>query len=242
MARTLSTVAAAALLLAAACGDDDDGDPAVEGMVLVRGQLAAADLADARAAHDAIAQQGEAAAREAGDIAHQVLLGTDMLDSTPDEFLALDRWTDLEAMTAFYADPELAEAFGALFAAPPTIEFFVRAPDWESWGEMDSGEPFDPYFVHLALGRLAAADGEAAQQAHDQVAQGGRQPSIDAGNVGHIVFLGHDDPRQFVAVDIWSAGEPIEPFYTSPMFRQAFEPLFSSVSEPVYRSTDWHQW
>ena len=31
-------------------------------------------------------------------------------------------------------------------------------------------------------------------------------------------------------------------FVSNPMFRQAFEPLFSSVSEPVYRSTDWYQW
>jgi quinol monooxygenase YgiN len=232
----------ALLATANACGDDNDGRAAVEGMVLVRGQLAAADMAAARAAHDAIAEQGESAARDAGDIAHQVMLGTDLLDSTPDEFLAIDRWTDLEAMTAFYADPELQEAFGSLFAAAPSLEFFVRAPDWVSWGEMNSGEAYDPYFVHLALGELAADDVDTARQAHDQVAEGGRQPSIDAGNVGHIVFLGLDDPRRFVAVDIWSSGDPIEPFYQNPMFRQAFEPLFSSVSEPVYRSTDWHQW
>ena len=31
-------------------------------------------------------------------------------------------------------------------------------------------------------------------------------------------------------------------FVSNPMFRQAFEPLFSSVSEPVYQSTDWYQW
>jgi quinol monooxygenase YgiN len=243
--RNLRPVMCAALLATAvACDDDDDdgGDESAEGMVLVRGMLASADLAEAQATHDGIAQQGEAASREAGDIAHQVLLGTSMLDSTPGEFLAIDRWTDLDAMVAFYADPELQEAFGSLFAEPPSVEFFVRAPDWEVWGEMDAGEPFDPYFFHLALGSLADDDGEAAQAAHDQVAAGGKQPSLDAGNVGHIVFLGLEDPQRFVAVDIWSVGEPIEPFYSNPMFRQAFEPLFSSVSEPVYQSTDWYQW
>lgn len=242
--RTLRAVMCAALLAAAVgCGEgDDDGDPAVEGMVLVRGQLATGDLAAAQATHDAIAQQGEAAARDAGDIAHDVLLGTDLLDSTPNEFLAIDRWTDLDAMVTFYADPQFQEAFSALFAAPPSVEFFVRAPAWETWGEMDAGDPFDPHFVHLAVGSLADGDVEAAQEAHDRVAAGGKQPSIDAGNVGHIVFLGLEDSQRFVAVDIWSVGEPIEPFYTSPMFRQAFEPLFSSVSEPVYQSTDWYQW
>ena len=38
------------------------------------------------------------------------------------------------------------------------------------------------------------------------------------------------------------ARAPIVPVYTSPDFQAAFAPLFSSVSEPVYQSTDWHQW
>ena len=28
----------------------------------------------------------------------------------------------------------------------------------------------------------------------------------------------------------------------NPQFVEAFAPLFESVSQPVYRSTDWHQW
>lgn len=236
------TLAITAVVLAAAAGCGDDDEPAIEAMALVRGQLASGDMEEAKAAHDAVAQAGEADSRAAGDYAHDVLLGTTWLDSVENEFLAIDRWDDAEAMQAFYADPEVQQAFGGLFAGPPSIEYFVRAPEWESWGEMGSGDSFDPYFFHLALGALADPDTEAAQTAHDQVAAGGKQPSLDAGNVGHIVFLGLEDPRRFVAVDIWSVGEPIEPFYSNPMFRAAFEPLFSSVSEPVYRSTDWYQW
>lgn len=236
--------AAFVLLLAIATGcDDGDAAPApVETLAVVRGRLASTDMDQARAAHDAIAQQGEQQARDAGDIAHDVLLGTTYLDSIENEFLALDRWTDADAMRAFYGDPEFQQAFATLFAEPPTIEYFALAPDWEVWGDMDAGETFDPYFFHLALGTLAEADTAAAQAAHDQVASGGKQPSIDAGNVGHIVYLGLDDPQRFVAVDIWSVGDPIEPFYSNPMFRQAFEPLFASVTEPVYQSSDWHQW
>ncbi len=220
-------------------GVDADG----EFIVIVRGQLVDADDLDAaQAAHDAIAMQGEAAAVAAGDFAHDVLLGMTILDSTENEFLAIDRWDDAQAMRDWYADPALQEAFGSLFAAPPQLQYFELAPDWVNWGGMDAGDAFDPYFFHLAIGVLAETDGEAARAAHDAVASGGMEPSIAAGNVAHVVYLGLDDPRQFVGVDIWSVGEPIEPFYSSRQFQAAFGPLFESVSEPVFQSTDWYQW
>lgn len=246
--RRAITMTALALVMAACSDDDDDpgdgGDPAepTEFAAVVRGTLAADDVEEAQQAHDPIAEGGEAAAREAGDIAHTVLLGTTLLDSIENEFMAIDRWTDRDAMEAFYADPEVQAGLGPVFAGAPTIEFFGLAEGWETWGDMRSGEAHDPYFVHLALGELADDDPVAAQAAHDQVAAGGKQPSIDAGNVAHVVYLGLDDPQRFVAFDIWGVGEPIEPFYTNPDFRAAFEPLFSSVSEPVFESTDWYQW
>ena len=210
---------------------------------LVRATLVDAnDLAKAKATHDQIASGAEQSARAAGDIAHDALLGTTMLDSVPNEFLAIDRWNDEAAMKAFYADPNVQKGFAPLFAKPPTIEYFVQVPDWVSWGDMDSGDAFDPYFFHLALGTLADSDVEKSKAAHDKVATAGKQPSIDAGNVAHVVYLGTDDSRRFVAVDIWSKGDPIVPFYTSDEFKAAFAPLFSSVTQPVYQSTDWHQW
>ena len=63
-----------------------------------------------------------------------------------------------------------------------------------------------------------------------------------AGNLAHVVFLGLEDRRRFLAVDIWGNSEIIEPFYTDPMFVMFFAPLFESVTQPVYVSTDWYQW
>ena len=71
--------------------------------------------------------------------------------------------------------------------------------------------------------------------AHDAVAAGGMEPSIDAGNVAHVVYLGLEDRKRFLAVDIWQSDENIEAFYTNPMFVQVFAPLFSSISQPVLR-------
>jgi quinol monooxygenase YgiN len=223
-------------------GGGAGGGASLEYAAMIRGTLADGNLEQAKAAHDAIAEGGQRAAMAAGDIAHDVLLGTTLLDSTENEFFAFDRWTDAEAMQAFYADPEVAAAFGSLFAAPPTVEYLAFHPEWVSWGDMESGDASDVYWFHLADGVLADKDPESAQAAHDQVAAGGKDPSIQAGNVAHLVFLGLDDPSRFVAVDIWGSAANIEAFYTNPDFVKAFAPLFESVAEPVYQSTDWYQW
>jgi len=220
---------------------DDAGTPHIYAAV-IRGRLAASDLAMAKIAHDMIAGGGEPSARAAGDIAHDVLLGTTLLDSTENEFLAIDRWTDSSAMLAFYSDPTIGAAFGSLFAAPPSIEFFEQAPDWAHWGTMESGDVADPYYWHFALGTLASTDPDTNRTAHNAVASGGMAPSIAAGNLAHVVFIGLTDARRFLAVDIWGSPDNITPFYTNPDFVAAFAPLFESVTQPVYESTDWHQW
>lgn len=226
-----------ACVVAALCSCTDS--PSTEYAAVVRGTLFTSDLAQARAMHDQIAQAGQATAMARGDFAHDVLLGTSLLDSTPNQFLAIDRWTDREAMEAFYANPA---GIGALFASPPSIEFFVAQDDWVQWGTMQSGHVFDPSFIHFALGDLAQPDESVNRAAHDQVASGGKEPSLGAGNVAHVVVLGMTDPRRFLAFDIWRSSDNIEAFYTNPAFVQAFAPLFSSVTEPVFRSTDWYQW
>ncbi|HEY2366207.1 MAG TPA: hypothetical protein VGH87_07480 [Polyangiaceae bacterium] len=232
--------------------DADAGAP-LQYMALIRGKLAgvtyadggdagAVDLSQAKAAHDQIAQGGESAAKTAGDIAHAVLLGTSILDGTPNEFLAIDRWTDATAMKAFYANPQFQQAFASLFAAPPTIDFYVSASGWVSWGDMHSGDTFTPHYMHLALGTLSSTDPATNEAAHNQVASGGETPSMQAGNVAHVVWLGMDDAQKFNGVDIWKADDDIQAFYTNPQFVTAFSSLFSSVSQPVYVSTDWYQW
>jgi quinol monooxygenase YgiN len=219
-----------------------DGGVAPVYAAVIRGTLASSDRDMARAMHDAIAMGGEASARAAGDFAHDVLRGVAILDGVDGEFLAIDRWTDAAAMQAFYADPAVAAAFGSLFASPPTIEYFEAAPTWVQWGTMESGDAFDPYYWHFALGTLASTDEEESHMAHDAVAAGGRDPSMAAGNVAHVVFLGLTDRRRFLAVDIWNDDANIMAFYSNPMFRMFFLPLFESVSEPVYESTEWYQW
>jgi quinol monooxygenase YgiN len=210
---------------------------------VVRGELFTEDLAEAQASHDAIASAGEAQAKAAGDLAHDVYLGTDLLGTTPDEFLAVDRWDDAAAMGAFYADPAIQQAFGSLFAAPPAIEAFAYQPGWHGWGDLDVTDSVTPHYWAVVRGRLASSDLTEMENLHDQIAAGGEQAALALGDLGHVVFLSLDDPREFLAIDLWDNPDGPVTLYTDPDFGAAFAQLFESPpSLAIYGSTDWHQW
>mgnify|MGYP007080214988 CR=1 FL=1 len=74
-----------------------------EAIVLVRGTLFTADMAEAKAAHDKVAAGGEPAAIAAGDFAHDTFLGVPLLGTTPNQYQSFDRWSNDANLDAFYA-------------------------------------------------------------------------------------------------------------------------------------------
>ncbi|MCA9666330.1 MAG: hypothetical protein KC503_12105 [Myxococcales bacterium] len=262
MKRRILLLAITFTLVAAACSDDSSnntpdatsadssaadagGDSsAAPGLwaVLVRGELAKSDVAQAKADHDAVAAAGETPAKAAGDIGHDALLGTTLLGTTENAFLGIDQWNDAANIEGFYSDPTFQQAFGALFKSPPQPEVFQHAASWHNWGNLAAGDGGDHYFV-VVRGRLAESDAAKSQAAHDGIAAAGEPQAKALGDVAHVVFLGLKDPREFFAVDIWTSVDKLEAFYSDPTFQQAFGALFEGQpSVSVYRSTDWHQW
>jgi quinol monooxygenase YgiN len=218
------------------------GDPGLY-LAMVRGELFTADMEEAQASHDAIAAGGEAQAKAAGDVAHDVHLGTDLLGGTPNEFLGMDRWTDAAAMGTFYSDPAIQQAFGSLFAAPPSIEAFAHQASWHSWGDLDVSDGVEPHYWAVVRGRLASSDLAAMQALHDQIAGGGQGAAEALGDLGHVVFLSLEDEQEFLAIDVWDNADGPVMLYTDPSFGAAFAQLFESPpSLRIYASTDWYQW
>jgi len=212
-----------------------------EALAVVRGALFTADLAEAKAAHDAVAMAGEAPAAQAGDIAHDPYLGTTLLGSPENQFLALDRWSSDANMDAFYSNPDFQSAFGALFAAPPTFETFIRS-DFHQWGDLDAADATSPHFAIVVRGHLAD-DPAAIKAQHDAIASGGEETANGLGDVAHVVYLGRQDPREVVLIDLWTTSEPIEAFYSNPDFQNAVGSLFDAPpTVAVYGSTDWYGW
>lgn len=219
-------------------GAPDEGEYAA----LVRGALVTDDLEEAQALHDAIAMGGEEAAMALGDFGHDAKLGTALLGTTENEYMALDQWDNLAGAQMLYADPDFQAAFGMLFAAAPSLELFRLHGEWHGWGDPQSGDAGDHWFV-VVRGRLAEKDIEAAQAMHDPIAAGGEEAATAAGDVAHVVWLGVEDEREYFALDVWTDDANIEAFYGNPDFMAAVATLFEgSPTIAVYRSTDWHQW
>jgi quinol monooxygenase YgiN len=217
--------------------------PDPEFAVLVRGGLAGQVPVPATTYHDIVAGGGEAAARAAGDLSHDALLATALMGSPEGAFLGLDRWNDLDAMAAFYTNPEFAAAFAPLFAAPPAVEQF-QAVDWFGWGDVTAGDAAESSFWVVVRGTLAGDDLDAAQAAHDALAEGGSAPAQAAGDVAHVVFLGLPGTAaemEFLAIDVWTTSEGIEAFYAA--MPPEFGALFAAPPVvAVYESTALHQW
>jgi hypothetical protein len=224
-------------------GSESTGAEASEYAALVRGPLFTADLDEAQAYHDALASGAQAQAEALGDFGHDVVLGTTLLGTTENEFVAVDRWTTLEGAMTLYGDPMFQRAFGPLFAEPVVPELFERNPDWHGWGELDSGDEAESHVFVVVRGRLAADDIADAQTLHDELASAGEAPALELGDVAHVVWLGAEDPHEFFAIDVWTTSDSIEGFYSNPDLQEGFGMLFAAPpSVGVYRSTDWYQW
>ncbi len=238
-----STTATSSTTAATTGAGGEGGAPAALFATMVRGTLFTADMVEAQNSHDMIAAAGEAQAVAAGDLAHDVHLGTDILGTTPNEFLGLDRWNDAANMAAFYSDPAIQMAFGSLFAGPPTVEAFEHQPTWHNWGDLDAADAIEPHYWAIIRGRLASSDLDAMQSLHDQIAGDGQGPAEALGDHAHVVFLSLADPQEFLAVDIWDNPDGPVTLYTDPQFGAAFAQLFESPpSLTIHVSTDWYQW
>ncbi len=218
------------------------GGADLEALALVRGALFSADLVEAQTYHDMLASGGEPASKAAGDIAHDAYLGTTLLGTTENEFLALDRWSSDANMDAFYSDPDFQQAFGGLFSAPPAFDTFLREETFHGWGSLDAADGTEPHYVIVVRGRLADVP-SAIQPQHDAIVANGEDAAKALGDVAHVIYVGRADPREAVFIDVWTASDDIESFYGDPTFQAAVGGLFESApSVAVYGSTDWHQW
>jgi len=95
---------------------------------IVRAKLRGADPDAARKQHDGTVDQLSALTRPMGAVSHQAYLNPQQ----PMEFLAVDRWKDLEGLQKFMRDPKVAEAFGALFEGQPDISIWSES-GWASF-------------------------------------------------------------------------------------------------------------
>lgn len=100
----------------------------MEYVSIVRAKLKGADPSAAQKAHDATVEQLSAMTRPMGATGHRAYLNP----QNQMEFLAIDRWNNLEGLQKFMGDPKVAQAFGNLFEGQPDITVWSES-DWASF-------------------------------------------------------------------------------------------------------------
>lgn len=112
-----------------------------------------------------------------------------------------------------------------------------------TWGSLDASDGAPPHYFVVVRGHLASEDATTNQATHDAVADGGEPAAIAIGDAGHVVFTGLEDPREFLAIDVWSSSANTETLDTNPDFQAAFATLFDAPpSVQVFASSEWYGW
>ena len=110
-------------------------------------------------------------------------------------------------------------------SSTPVIEHFHLRPDWFSFGELpDPSAASDSWIVMI---RRRLVDPDAAQAAHDVIAEAGAPPMREMGDIAHLPLTGATDPRQFLSIDLWDNGKNIETMYGNPDVTAGFMQLFA---------------
>src|SRR5687767_9420682 len=119
----------AAVTLFVSCGDDQVETPApvesaVDYRVIVRGRLAAGGEMS-RTIHDRAARNLKSRAIASDLQTHLAYTGL----QDPRDYAAIEVWTDLQKLRAYYDDPSVKAEWAALFEGAPAIEIWRHPKD-----------------------------------------------------------------------------------------------------------------
>lgn len=96
-------------------------------------------------------------------------------------------------------------------------------------------------YLVVVTGQLKGDLDEAALQAtHDGIIAAMAPAARKAGDLAHAPYLGAQDPRAFMAVDVWNSLSALQRFYSDPKAQQALSGLFSAPPEiQVFTEAGW---
>lgn len=217
-------------------------------LLSIRGMLAPATLEAARKVHNetAGAPANMAAARSLGDLSHMVYVPTHNHAPGAGEFLILDQWNNLDGLNQFFANHQVQEQAGLIFAQRDPV---VWAPA-EGLYSYHFPAPYgkNERIVGIVRGRVRSH--AEALAAHNRLVAGGLNQARMAGNLSHEAFFrlaapGSAESLEFFAVDMWTNAEAMGEFYENPELERGFQALFAgepSASTWVHPQGEWVEW
>ncbi len=97
--------------------------------------------------------------------------------------------------------------------------------------------------VHVTVRARLKGDPTKIKALHDQVTGATREMAQAAGDLGHWVYLGAQDARDFLGIDEWRSVEDFQTFAANPQIREFFGQMFEGEPDVrVYKKSDWNQW
>lgn len=96
----------------------------------------------------------------------------------------------------------------------------------------------------LVKARFKSDDAAENRKIHDEVAAGGREAAASLGDTRHLAWVGLEDPRTFLAIDLWSDPEGLDRFFQDPAFGRALSAAFDGApAVDVYApASGWVSW
>ncbi len=217
-------------------------------LLTIRGTLATPTLEDARTLHNqtAGAPESVAAARALTDLSHMVYVPVEVATAGAGEILFLDRWTNLDGLNQFFANPDVQEQAGGLFSAREPL-VWEPAADFVSYHlptPANEGEQI------IAVVRGTVRSRADAQASHNAIVAALAHQARLLGSVSHDAYFrvaAPDAPEamEFLAVDVWMNVAGMQEHYSNPELVDAFQDLFDAppaVSTWTDPAAEWIEW
>jgi len=207
---------------------------------LVRGPLKN-DEASSKALHEMVVGEARQQAMQSGDVGHEPLLNKDTPQGAPLEFLAIDRWTTVEAFNAFVESPPVVDFIAKFYAAPPDVSVWQPRPGWTTWGSPADESPSAGGYVITLRGRYAG-DAASAMATHNGIVAGIPSPgAVALGNTAHLLFANPKDAGELLIIEVWTSQTAQEMTYAA--LGPAIAKLWNGMPAIArWRTTDWTRW
>ena len=97
--------------------------------------------------------------------------------------------------------------------------------------------------VTITIRARLKADAGSIRKVHDQVTGATKEMARQAGDISHVVYLGAQDERDFLGIDVWQSAEQAQAFAVSPQIQEFFGNMFEGEPEVrIWADSGWNSW
>jgi hypothetical protein len=215
-------------------------------LLTVRGKTVPSTLEETRTIHNATAgaPQSAAGARSLGDLSHNVYAPCDK--DQDGQLLFIDLWNSVSGLGTFFANPQVQEAAGQLFATRDGI-VWARL---EGFGAFQLSLPSGRSIGAVGLIQVPVTSVNQAATAFTAYAASTINTARSYGIVSHSQWLrvpnpGEAQTQELIGVDFWMDADRMNEYYDLSLGFDHLGPVFAGAPDTsVWRSApgEWVEW